>query len=97
MTFSPVVATIGYDPVLYTVSETAGTVAVNISLLQGDLTGLMASAAILVNVSAESFTATGLSVCLSVCLCLVSNALGGGFNSNFYCDVGRYLGIGGLA
>ena len=61
---SPTVAIIGYDPVMYMTSETAGTVNVIIRLIQGDLTGLMASNAISVNVSAASFTATGLLVCL---------------------------------
>ena len=66
MTLSPTVATIGYDPVLYTANETAGTVNVVIRLIQGNLTGLVASTAISVNVSAASFTATGLSVYLFV-------------------------------
>ena len=58
------VVVIGYAPVLYTVNENdrTGEVEVTIRLLQGDLTGLTASTAIPVDVSAASFTATGQSV-----------------------------------
>ena len=62
MAYSLAVVVIGYAPVLYTVEEvdSTGEVDVTIRLLQGDLTGLTASTAIPIDVSAASFTATGL-------------------------------------
>ena len=68
--FPLAVVVIGYQPVEYTVNEdvSTGVQSVFIVVLEGDLTGITASNIITVDVSAASFTATGLSACLCICL-----------------------------
>ena len=68
--FPLAVVVIGYQPVEYTVNEdvSTGVESVFIRVFEGDLTGITASNIITVDVSAASFTATGLFACLSIWL-----------------------------
>ena len=68
--FPLAVVVIGYMPVEYTVNEdvSTGVESVFIRVLEGDLTGITVGNIVTVDVSAASFTATGLFACLSIWL-----------------------------
>ena len=68
--FPLAVVVIGYQPVEYTVNEdvSTGVESVFIRVLEGDLTGITVGNIVTVDVSATSFTATGLFAYLSIWL-----------------------------